>query len=425
MSATVISVNDISKVYRLGAINRRTLADEIAYGWLKLRGKDPVAHMGKLGMRRAARNPEFWALRGVSFTVQQGDVLGIVGHNGAGKSTLLKILTRITEPTAGTAALCGRVGSLLEIGTGFHPELTGRENVFMNGTILGMKRREIAAKFDEIVAFSEIEQFIDTPVKRYSSGMYVRLAFAVAAHLEPEILLVDEVLAVGDAAFQKKCLGKMGDVARKGRTVLFVSHNIGAVESLCPEVLWLEGGRVRRKGAADEICTAYLREVSQPENNVIPEEQRRGSGLIKTLRFWWEDADGNSIPVVREGERVRVVLECEATRDLEGVDVSISLLTFDNQTFFSNYSSYQRPGQLFAVKAGRSFFAFEFPYFPFKAGRYRVGAGLVARDQEADWPMQGIGVVDVAPGTYYPHDRTAKHGYGLVMLHGAWTRREA
>lgn len=424
MSDPAISVDNISKVYRLGTINRRTLADEIQYGWLRLRGKDPVAHMGKLGARPRSRNPEFWALRNVTFDVQQGEVLGVIGRNGAGKSTLLKILTRITEPTSGEAVIRGRIGSLLEVGTGFHPELTGRENVYMNGTILGMKRREIAAKFDEIVAFSEIEQFIDTPVKRYSSGMYVRLAFAVAAHLEPEILLVDEVLAVGDTAFQKKCLGKMGDVASKGRTVLFVSHNIGAVENLCQQVLWLEGGGLRAQGAAREICADYLLDVSRPENNVIVEGQRRGSGLVKVLRFWWEDSAGNVVPAVREGERVSVVLECEAACALADVDVGVSLLTFDNQTFFSNYASYQEHGERFAVKAGKSRFSFEFPRFPFKAGRYRVGARLVVRDQEADWPMQGIGVVDVVPGTFYPHDRTAKHGYGLVMLHGKWSGRE-
>ncbi len=192
-SIPAISVRNLSKMYRLGEINRRTLGDELRYGWLKLRGRDPAAHMGKLGEKPRERNPEFWALRDVSFEVQPGEVVGVIGRTGAGKATLLKILTRITEPTTGEAVINGRVGSLLEVGTGFHPELTGRENVFLNGTILGMKKREIAAKFDEIVAFSEIEKFIDTPVKRYSSGMYVRLAFAVAAHLEPEILLVDEV----------------------------------------------------------------------------------------------------------------------------------------------------------------------------------------------------------------------------------------
>ena len=209
--------------------------------------------------RSAPRRSDFWALKDVSFEVPPGEVLGVVGRNGAGKSTLLKVLSRITEPTTGRVELRGRVGSLLEVGTGFHPELTGRENIYLNGAILGMKRREIARKFDEIVAFAEVEQFLDTPVKRYSSGMYMRLAFAVAAHLEPEILLVDEVLAVGDAEFQKKCLGKMGDVAGEGRTVLFVSHNMGAVQTVCRRALLLDHGRVKMIGPAEEVVAEYLK----------------------------------------------------------------------------------------------------------------------------------------------------------------------
>ncbi|MEI7436565.1 MAG: polysaccharide ABC transporter ATP-binding protein [bacterium] len=266
-SPPAISVRNLSKCYQLGAIGRHTLVDEVQYWWHKARGRDPREHFSKVGHTATeARKVEaerkgaelFWALKDVSFDVQPGEVIGIIGRNGAGKSTLLKILTRITEPTSGEAFINGRVASLLEVGTGFHPDLTGRENVYMNGTILGMKKREIAAKFDEIVAFSELEQFIDTPVKRYSSGMYVRLAFAVAAHLEPEILLVDEVLAVGDAAFQQKCLGKMSEVAGHGRTILFVSHNMAAVNRLCGRAILLEHGRIVRQGSAEEVSTAYL-----------------------------------------------------------------------------------------------------------------------------------------------------------------------
>lgn len=253
-----IKVENLSKKYVIGAAQERqdTLRD-----WLVAAGRS-------LRRRPTAEN-EFWALRDVSFEVQRGEVVGVIGRNGAGKSTLLKILSRITEPTSGRAYINGRVGSLLEVGTGFHPELTGRENIFLNGAILGMRRTEIARKFDEIVAFAEIEKFLDTPVKRYSSGMYVRLAFAVAAHLEPEILLVDEVLAVGDAAFQKKCLGKMGDVAKEGRTVLFVSHNMTAVNTLCQRALLLSLGRVICDGLSQDAINKYYDGLNSAAGIVI------------------------------------------------------------------------------------------------------------------------------------------------------------
>ena len=255
---TVISVESVSKAYRLGQIGGGTLKEDVSRWWAKLRGQaDPTL---KIGEEHHARKmgEQFWALDNVSFEVKQGEVLGIIGRNGAGKSTLLKILSQVTSPTSGQIKIKGRIASLLEVGTGFNPEMTGRENVFLNGAILGMTKAEIRSKFDEIVAFSEIEEFIDTPVKRYSSGMYVRLAFAVAAHLEPEILIVDEVLAVGDAEFQKKCLGKMGDVARDGRTILFVSHNMSAIATLCSNALTMINGKVSSFGSVDSCMETYL-----------------------------------------------------------------------------------------------------------------------------------------------------------------------
>lgn len=257
LMTTVISVENLSKSYRLGQIGTGTFSNDLKLWWAKMRGKpNPLLKIGETdhGNRDGE---ELWALRDISFTVQQGEVLGIIGKNGAGKSTLLKILSRVTAPTSGVIKVKGRIASLLEVGTGFHPELTGRENIYLNGAILGMTRQEVARKFDEIVDFSGVEKFIDTPVKRYSSGMYVRLAFAVAAHLEPEILVVDEVLAVGDAEFQKKCLGKMGEVAQGGRTVLFVSHNMGAIRYLCSRAMLIEKGHLRTEGDVDEAIHMY------------------------------------------------------------------------------------------------------------------------------------------------------------------------
>src|SRR6185437_8146857 len=252
-----IRVEEIGKKYRIGKPEKyKTLRDTLASSFTA-----PFLRVGQLLRGEVAvdagQDEQFWALKEVSFEVRQGDVIGVIGGNGAGKSTLLKILSRITEPTTGFAEIHGRVASLLEVGTGFHQELTGRENTYLNGAILGMNKKEIDRKFDEIVAFSEVEKFIDTPVKHYSSGMYLRLAFAVAAHLEPEILIVDEVLAVGDAGFQQKCLGKMGAVAKEGSTVLFVSHNMGAITQLCGRAVQLEKGRLKRTGSAGEVVTAY------------------------------------------------------------------------------------------------------------------------------------------------------------------------
>jgi lipopolysaccharide transport system ATP-binding protein len=257
---------------------------------------------------------EFWALRDVSFEVKQGEVLGIIGRNGAGKSTLLKILSRITEPTGGRVILRGRAASLLEVGTGFHPELTGRENIFLNGAILGMSHNEIARKFDEIVAFAEVEKFLDTPVKRYSSGMYVRLAFAVAAHLEPEILIVDEVLAVGDAEFQKKCLGKIEKATRaEGRSVLFVSHNTAAVEAICRQCLWIEHGKVAACGKPPDIITAYLGATDRMVEQVSLKERidRTGTGRVRAISFSIKDSAGNQVKSLRSGQSYTFVIGYE------------------------------------------------------------------------------------------------------------------
>jgi len=322
-----IRVSHLSKQYKLGGPQEpyNTLRDAI------------VNSLKKPFMRFHRVSPEegFWALKDVSFDVEQGEVVGIIGRNGAGKSTLLKILSRITTPTEGTVELHGRVGSLLEVGTGFHPELTGRENVYLSGSIMGMKRREIDAKFDDIVKFSEIEKFLDTPVKRYSSGMYVRLAFAVAAHLEPEILLVDEVLAVGDVGFQKKCLGKMGDVAKEGRTVLFVSHNIGAIHNLCRQCILLDHGRVLQKGESNEVINFYvasnfkeISEYAQPHNASKPINLRRVVLL---------NSQGNPCSQFRFDEvNVKICIDYEVNENIIGCGVWFSIRTMEGITAFES-----------------------------------------------------------------------------------------
>jgi len=284
--STAISIEHLSKVYRLGMIGGGTLNEDVSRWWAKVRRRpDPATKIGQTHHRRQV-GQLFRALDDVSFKVGEGEVLGIIGRNGAGKSTLLKILSQVTAPTTGEIRIKGRVASLLEVGTGFHPELSGRENVFLNGAILGMTKAEIRRKFDEIVAFSECDAFIDTPVKRYSSGMYVRLAFAVAAHLEPEILIVDEVLAVGDAQFQSKCLGKMGEVSRGGRTVLFVSHNTVAVQSLCKRAVLLEDGELKAEGPASAIVTRYLRAAhfDTPVLEWRSPEEAPGNDVVRVKR---------------------------------------------------------------------------------------------------------------------------------------------
>ncbi|WP_224998100.1 polysaccharide ABC transporter ATP-binding protein [Cesiribacter sp. SM1] len=277
MSDIAIKVENLGKCYQIGHAKSGELRESFGQWFKKLKGSNGKA---------AETAYEFWALQNISFEVREGQAVGIIGHNGAGKSTLLKILSRITEPTKGRFEIRGRVSSLLEVGTGFHPELSGRENIYLNGTILGMKRSEIRAKFDEIVAFSGVEKFIDTPVKHYSSGMKVRLAFAVAAHLEPEILIIDEVLAVGDAEFQKKCLGKMDEVSKnEGRTILFVSHNMLALQSLCSEAILLSSGEVTATGSVDQVVSTYLRAFNASEKIkiVYPSSECPGNQSVKLL----------------------------------------------------------------------------------------------------------------------------------------------
>jgi len=319
----IIKVEGLGKQYRVGTRSPQfaTLRDSISAAVRK-----PLA-----ALRANGDTEVFWALRDVDFEVEPGEVVGVIGRNGAGKSTLLKLLSRITEPTTGRAELYGRVASLLEVGTGFHPELTGRENVFLNGAILGMRKAEIERKFDEIIAFAEIEKFIDTPVKRYSSGMYVRLAFAVAAHLEPEILIIDEVLAVGDMQFQKRCLGKMNEVAKSGRTVLFVSHNMRAVAQLCGHCIWIDSGQLMSRGLANEVVVEYLSSV-QPEtmDGLITEEMHEHEAPeLSFRRVELLDENAHSTAVSYFGDPLRFRVEFEVLKPLTQARLGLVVQKFD------------------------------------------------------------------------------------------------
>jgi lipopolysaccharide transport system ATP-binding protein len=336
----VVEVHELSKLYHLGSTGATSLRATLD-GWLgRQRKRDAAITAPAVPDDRAGPEPNsFWALKDVSFSVQPGQIVGVVGRNGAGKSTLLKILSRITEPTSGHATLRGRVVSLLEVGTGFHQELTGRENIFLNGAILGMKRAEIAAKFDEIVDFAEVGKFIDTPVKRYSSGMFVRLAFAVAAHLEPEILLIDEVLAVGDAGFQKKCLGKMGEVATQhGRTVFFVSHNMGAVRSLCEEAILIESGRLTLRGKPDEVITRYLSSSAgdDGEGHDVAWAGHEGPGTeeIALRRVRLVDREGVPLAIVTADKPVVVEITYEVKQRIRGMRNTLFLITQEGEIAF-------------------------------------------------------------------------------------------
>jgi lipopolysaccharide transport system ATP-binding protein len=400
MNNTVVRVEGLGKQYRIGAAQapyrtlRETLVDTFAGPFRSLN-----AAIRRQGHTAAART--IWALRDVSFEIGRGEVVGIVGRNGAGKSTLLKILSRITEPTEGYVRLRGRVGTLLEVGTGFHPELTGRENIYLNGAILGMRRAEIERKFDEIVAFAEVEQFIDTAVKHYSSGMYLRLAFAVAAHLEPEILIVDEVLAVGDAAFQKKCLGKMSEVASEGRTVLFVSHNMGAVRGLCRQAIWLHDGQVRMVGPVLEVVDGYIQTTLDPASMRISLDDRPRVGAF-SHRLRLRKIEFNGGRPILHGQPLTVAIEYETYADVEHISFGFGFATLDGVRLMTIDSDLQ--GVRRTIPGGTRGIAEAYvDTVLLQPGHYVLDVGARSGDNNALDYLPGCAQIDVLPGPDTPN----------------------
>lgn len=418
MSEIAIRVEDLGKRYRIGGPKE-------SYGTLR----DSLVSLAQAPLQAVRRgrsngHREFWALRNVSFEVKRGEVLGVIGRNGAGKSTLLKILSRITEPTTGYAEIRGRVGSLLEVGTGFHPELTGRENIYLNGAILGMKKAEIDRAFDEIVEFAEIEKFLDTPVKRYSSGMYMRLAFSIAAHLEPEILIVDEVLAVGDASFQKKCLGKMGDVAQEGRTVLFVSHNMAAVESLCRRVVVLAAGNVVCDQHPTTAIARYIALAQSPNDGQtgITTDHRDGTGRVRFHNLAFFDASTSEpLQQIRTGQTIRFRLGYRiADPSCKGKPLKVGLGfqdEFDHLKFAVNNEAVDFP---LAVSEDE-YVEVIIPRFPLCEGRYYCYLYCEVSGTKADFVPRAA-PVDVVRGDFYGTGKIPAEGKRGLCISYDWVK---
>lgn len=409
MSDAAIRVEALSKRYRIGKRQTgRTL-------------REAIASIAKKPFQRSVESEksEFWALREVSFEINRGEVVGIIGRNGAGKSTLLKILSRITEPTLGHAEIYGRVGSLLEVGTGFHPELTGRENIYLNGAILGMKRREIDHKFDEIVDFAEVERFIETPVKHYSSGMYVRLAFAVAAHLEPEILIVDEVLAVGDATFQRKCLGKMEDAAKAGRTVLLVSHSLATVQNLCKRALYVDAGRIACDSEAGECVEAYLESFEQSAETLGLKGLPRQQGHIPIItRIEFFNENGFPVDVVGTGRPITVKIHFEHVEPLTNPFFGVRFVTMSgiNLVLFET----QMQGATWGRLPERGSVTCSIPSLPVVPGTYYVSPSCGTYNYPLDL-VERARKLHVVHDDYFRTGRLPDPVNGLVVVDAEWS----
>jgi lipopolysaccharide transport system ATP-binding protein len=419
MSNTVIKVENLGKLYRLGEISTGTISHDLNRWYAKVRGKeDPFAKVGEKNDRSVKGDSEYvWALKDISFEVKAGEVLGIIGRNGAGKSTLLKILSKVTTPSTGKIKIKGRIASLLEVGTGFHPELTGRENIFLNGAILGMTKREIKSKFDEIVDFAGVERYIDTPVKRYSSGMYVRLAFAVAAFLEPEILIIDEVLAVGDAEFQKKCLGRMKDVSTNdGRTVIFVSHNMPSVSSLCEKAILMKYGEINQVGSAKQVVTSYL--LSQRESvekfDLCDRKDFKGNGY---LIFGSVSVNGNNTFEVLNNQSVEIEFELKNEQKHIGYAEIAGVIKNEDNLPIHYFSSKLLNKQYFLDGTG-SFIKVHFDSLPFNEGVYFIDLEIKFNNEIVYHLNDGLSL-KIIDGDFYASGTTWKNGY--VLINQQWS----
>ena len=423
MSDSIISVNNLSKCYKIG---RHVSGDGLRHV-LEQAVRSPLSWFKPEARAKRAKTEEFWAVNDLTLDIKRGEMVGIIGRNGAGKSTFLKLLSRITEPTKGSIKLRGRVASLLEVGTGFHPELTGRENIFLNGAILGMTRMEIKAKFDEIVAFSEVEKFLDTPVKRYSSGMYVRLAFAVAAHLEPEILIVDEVLAVGDAEFQKKCLGKMEDVSNKeGRTVILVSHQMPAIQNLCTRCILMDKGRLIMEGPTEEIVSSYMTKgAALASEGLTDREDRTGRGDVRITSIHLRDPDGAIIHEAISGHDVVLSFGYSVQPGIELTDCVVCVeVCKDLKKYFSLSSALVDKRKLTMSGDGR--IDFLVPDWPLMGGRYHVNFYVGSKEGVQDF-LNDAAIIEVIDGDFYGTGKLHHDGWqGVsVLVRHSWKQHEA
>lgn len=407
MPPSIIKVENIGKKYKIGSTEPYySLRDSLAnpLGWFSNKNKQQ----------------EFWALKDINFEVKRGEAIGIIGRNGAGKSTLLKILSRITPPTTGRIILAGRVASLLEVGTGFHPELTGRENIYLNGAILGMTRKEIAKKFDEIVAFAEIEKFLDTPVKRYSSGMYVRLAFAIAAHLEPEILLIDEVLAVGDIAFQKKCLGKMDEVSKKeGRTVLFVSHNMGAIENLCRKTILLENGKMVKFNKTNQVIQSYIQGLIRSKLfRLKPNVQDSGIGILKVIDFYITNSKGNQINIIESGSDINFNFVFKVKKKvISPTNVALAINTPFGLRLATLWSRFVMDD--IKIEGYRGVMTCSIPKLPLSEGFYTLGL-YVASENGVIFYVDNLVDITIKQGTFYGRGLEPSKSHGGFLFDFQW-----